>query len=265
MSLGLRIAAVFPLSGLHPCLGPSLAGACRDQLCLNTQQTKDGSEAERLSVLWICALARLVCSNAEPNSSLLSCNAQSSGCLLLAFWEVTGWVYISKFSEWMHRCKAPDSFYFFSRCDGGQKGRRKGLLCPWMWGEFSICGVTQVCRDAQTQSDRLARLQLQLSHRAESRETLLIPLCNPCLILPEESSKSTGSPANMSSHGGNSSGAFGWKEWHLCRLGRRSSTGDHRSDCKPLCPAPSWSWDRRVPSLDSKMGGHRLGIMHFLH
>lgn len=131
-------------------------------------------------------------------------------------------------------CKAPNSFCLSSRCDGGEKGRRKGLLFPWMRGEFSVRGVTQVCHDAQTQSDRLARPQLQLSHRAESRETPLIPLCNPRLILPEESSKSTGSPANMSSQGGNSSGAFGWKEWHLCSLGRRSGTGDDRSELQTL-------------------------------
>lgn len=89
-----RIGALFPLSGLWPCPGPSLAGAGRDQLYLNRRHTKDGSEAERLSVPWICALACLVCSSDEPNSSLLACCAQSWGCRPLAFWEVTAWVYM---------------------------------------------------------------------------------------------------------------------------------------------------------------------------
>lgn len=98
-------------------------------------------------------------------------------------------------------CKALVSFCFFSRCDGGEEGRGKRTVIALEGGKFSIRGITQVCCDAQTGKDRLARPQLQLSHRAQRRETPLIPLCNPCLILPEKSSKSTGSPANTSRQG----------------------------------------------------------------
>lgn len=63
--------------------------------------------------------------------------------------------------------------------------------------EFSIRGITPACRDARARNDRSARPQLQRSHRAGRRETPSTPVCNPSLILPEKSSKSTGSPANM--------------------------------------------------------------------
>lgn len=48
-------------------------------------------------------------------------------------------------------CKALVSFCFFSRCDdGGEKGRGKRPVIAPEGGEFSIRGITQVCRDART-------------------------------------------------------------------------------------------------------------------
>lgn len=90
-----------PLFGLQPCPAPIYAGAGRDQLCLNGQHTKEGSEAERPRVPWMCALACLVCNSSEQSSLLLTLKldqrdaaTQQQGDAALALWEVLGWAYM---------------------------------------------------------------------------------------------------------------------------------------------------------------------------
>lgn len=64
-------------------------------------------------------------------------------------------------------------------------------------GEFSIRGIPQVCCDAPRKEATASAFPQGTEQRGS-----LDPSCNPGLMLPEKSSKSTGSPANMRQRGG---------------------------------------------------------------
>lgn len=110
-------------------------------------------------------------------------------------------------------------------------------------GGFSVCGVTQVRWDAQPREDGLGGPQLQLSHRVSRRETSLSPGCDPCLILPEKGSKSTGSPANTPRRGRIPLGLSGGRD----EMGTASVEVQHADSsriadsCIPSLPE-SWAW-----------------------
>lgn len=146
-----------------------------------------------------------------------------------------------------------------------RKRRRRRPDCHG-GSKFPIHGITQICRGTQTRGDRLQRLQLQLSHRAQRRETPLIPVCNPCLILPEKSSKSTGFPANTARRGAEFLGCFWVERMTSVWPQQRASTGDGSLDCKPLHPTPSWElgYGRRRwnPCGCGKRGLQFLGGTH---